>query len=80
MPPSLFLVLTLAGCARSRSDGGAGAPSRQARLCCGEVVAGVQLCDDRLPIGDQRHLLRRRAVPYVGVVRCGGADPHGGCP
>jgi len=27
----------------------------------GQVVAGVQLFGDQLPIGDQRHLLRRRA-------------------
>ena len=56
-------------------------PHRQGRLCCGEIVAGMQPYQDRLPSGINVTYLGDEQVPYVGRrPRAGGADPHGRCP
>lgn len=44
-------------------------PHRQGRRCRGEVVAGVQLYEDRLPSEINITYFVDERVPYVGVVR-----------
>ncbi len=44
-------------------------PHRQGRLCCGEIVAGMQPYQDRLPSGINVTYFVDEQVPYVGAVR-----------
>ncbi len=61
MPPSPFFVLMLATCARSRSDAAPAHPSPPGPTLLRRNRGGYAAVSGSAPIGDQRHLLRRRA-------------------
>ena len=61
VPPSPFFVLMLATCARSRSDAAPAHPSPPGPTLLRRNRGGYAAVSGSAPIGDQRHLLRRRA-------------------